>query len=144
MVVPEGHFDGAMTITAIGFRRADMASSSVILHGLKISLGPAGGEELGPEFAMNLPEDAGLTPVLSGSAFTAADDGSGNVLFELDTEYEHDGGHLLLDISYSDIDGNMYVWSWDSGGNTMLSASGLAADRGFPHSFPPMLIIQGR
>ena len=144
MVVPEDYFEGPVTITEIVFSRAPMGASSVVMEGFKISMGLAGGEELGREFAGNLAQDSTVSPVFFSSSATAADDGNGMVVFPLDTPFEYTGGNLLIDMSFTDIQGNMYLWSWDSGGNTMLSANGVTADTGYPHSYPPMIILRGQ
>lgn len=121
-----------------------MGSSSVLLEDFKMSLGRARGDELGSEFGENLAEDATLTPVFSGATVSAADNGNGRVVFELDTPYEYTGGDLLIDFSFANVSGSMYVWSWDSGGNTILAANGTAAVTGTPHTFPPVIIIKGQ
>lgn len=141
--MPESHFDGEMTITAIAFERAPMGSSSVLLDDFKMSLGIAGGQELGSDFSSNLSAESTLQPVFSGSTVSAADNGSGRVVFHLDTPYEYTGGNLLIDFSFSDIQGSMYVWSWDAGGNRILAANGSAATSGTPYSFPPVVVIKG-
>jgi len=141
--VPESYFDGELTITAIAFERAPMGSSSVILNDFKMSLGIAGGEELGRNFGGNLAPDERLQPVTAGSTVTAGDNGSGQVVFELDTPYEYTGGNLLIDMSFTNIQGSMYVWSWDAGGNRIVAASGANAETGDAFSFPPVIVIKG-
>lgn len=141
--MPEAHFDGSMTITAIAFERSPMGSSSVLLEDFKMSLGMAGGAELGRDFGSNLAEDELLVPVLSGATITAADNGNGRVVFQLDTPYLYTGGNLLIDFSFSNLSGNMYVWSWDAGGNAILAGNGTAASTGTPYGFPPVVVIKG-
>lgn len=142
--MPEGHFDGPMTITAIAFERSPMGSSSVLLEDFKMSLGTAGGSELGSDFGANLAENTVLTPVFSGATISAADNGNGRVVFDLESPYEYTGGNLLIDFSFSSISGSMYVWSCDAGGNTILSANGTAAVTGTPYAFPPVIVIKGQ
>lgn len=132
-----------MTVTAIAFERSPIGSSSVVLENFKMSIGIAGGDELGRDFGANLLDDTALTPVISGAAVTAADNGSGRVVFTLDAPYEYTAGNLLIDFSFGGISGNMYVWSWDAGGNTFLAANGIAASTGTPYSFPPLIVIKG-
>lgn len=131
-----------MTITEIGFERAPMGSSSAVLSNFRLNLGTAGGEEPGGEFAGNVSDDGLLRLVFSGSSVTAADGGDGRVMFSLDPPYEYTGGHLLLDFSYTDIQGSMYVWSWDAGGKRMVSAYG-SAETGSVTPFPPVVVIRG-
>ena len=120
-----------------------MGSSSVVISNFKLCLGIAGGEELGRSFPDNPAPDEPLQQVLSGSMVTAADNGNGRVVFELDTPWEYTGGNLLIDMSYTDIQGSMYVWCWDAGGNRLLSATGATAETGNASSFPPMVVIKG-
>ncbi len=133
-----------MIITAIAFERAPMGSSSVLLEDFKISLGIAGGDELGSDFGANPVEGSILQPVFSGATVSAADNGNGRVVFLLDSPYEYSGGNLLIDFSFADVSGNMYVWSWDAGGNTILAANGTAATTGTPYAFPPVIVIKGQ
>ena len=142
--MPEGHFDGSMIITAIAFERSPMGSSSVVLEDFKLSLGTAGGDELGSDFGANLAEGSSLLPVYSGATVSAADNGNGRVVFQLDTPYQYTGGNLLIDFSFANVSGNMYVWSWDAGGNTILAANGTAAETGTPYAFPPVIVIKGQ
>jgi len=120
-----------------------MGSSSVILDDFKMSLGYAGGDELGTDFGANLAAGTSLSPVFSGATVSAADNGNGRVVFQLDTPFEYTGGNLLIDFSFADISGSMYVWSWDAGGSAILTANGTAASTGSAYSFPPVIVIKG-
>lgn len=131
-----------MTITEIGFERAPMGTSSVVLSDFRLNLGTAVLEEPGGVFAGNVSEEGPLQLVFSGSSVTAADGGDGRVMFSLDSPYEYTGGHLLLDFSFTDIQGNMYVWSFDAGGGRMVAAYG-SSEAGSVHSFPPVVVIKG-
>lgn len=141
--MPESHFDGSMTITAVGFEKAPMGGSSVVLSNFKLSLGLAGGEELGADFGANLLAEELLQPSCSGSTVTAADNGQGQIVFTLDTPYEYTGGNLLIDMSFSNVSGSVYVWSWDAGGNRIVSGNGATSDSGTPYSYTPVIIIKG-
>ena len=143
MVVPESQFDGSMTITEIAFERAPMGSPSVLLHSFKIALSEAGGDELGSEFGRNIAEESSFEVVYSGSRVTAADNGEGRVSFILDTPYEYTGGNLLIDMSYTNIEGSMYVWSWSPDGYRFLTANSVNSDEGTVSSLVPVLVITG-
>ncbi|MCD4708082.1 MAG: hypothetical protein K8S62_10135 [Candidatus Sabulitectum sp.] len=132
-----------MTITEISFERAPMGSSSVLLYGFKIALSEAGGEELGRDFGKNSAEDSAFEVVYSGTRVTAADNGEGRVSFSLDTPYEYTGGNLLIDLSYSNIEGSMYVWSWNSNGYRFLTASGANSTEGIVSPLVPVMVIIG-
>ena len=143
MVVPEEYLSGPMTITSIGFARSPMGASSVVLENFRMSLGTAAGPGLDDSFSENVAGGTTLTQVFAGASVTAADNGRGVVVFSLDSPWEYQGGDLLIDFSFSHISGSMYVWSWDSGDNLFLSATGAAAETGYAYSFPPMMVIKG-
>ncbi len=143
MVVPEAQLGEAMTITELAFERAAVGGSSVLLHGFKIAFTEGGGDELGRNFAGNISEDSPFRVVYSGSRVTAADDGEGRVSFVLDTPYEYTGGNLLIDMSYTNIEGSMYVWSWDPGGNRFLTASSNNSSEGTVSPLAPVIVVTG-
>ncbi len=132
-----------MTITALAFERAPMGASSVVMSDFKLSLSIAGGEELGSDFGGNIPPGELLQLCYSGSTVTAADNGHGRVVFLLDTPFEYTGGNLLVDMSFSNISGSMYVWSWDAGGNRILSGNSAASETGTAYSYPPVIVLKG-
>jgi hypothetical protein len=141
--VPESELDGSMTITAISFERAPMGPASVLLYDFNISLGEAGGEELGSDFGKNLASGSSLEIVYSGTRVTAADDGEGRINFVLDTPYEYNGGNLLIDLSYTNIQGSVYVWSFNAGGNRFVVAADARAAAGTASSMVPTVVISG-
>ncbi len=141
MVVPEAQLGEAMTITELAFERAPVGGSSVLLHGFKIALTEGGGSELGRNFAGNILEDSPFTVVFSGSRVTAADDGEGRVSFVLDTPYEYTGGNLLIDMSYTNIEGSMYVWGWNPDGYRFLTASSSNSTEGNVAMLTPVVVV---
>ncbi len=143
MVVPEAQLGEEMTITELAFARAAVGGSSVLLHGFKIAFTEGIGDELGRNFAGNISEDSPFRVVYSGSRVTAADDGEGRVSFVLDTPYEYTGGNLLIDMSYTNIEGSMYVWSWDPGGYRFLTASSSNSSEGTVSRLTPVIIVTG-
>lgn len=143
MVVPESQLDGSMTITEISFARAPMGANSVLMYGFKIAFAEAGGEELGTDFSKNLSDESSFQVVYSGSRVTAADNGQGRICFALDTPYEYSGGNLLIDMSYSSIEGSMYVWSWSPDGYRFLTANGVNSSEGMVSPLVPVVVITG-
>jgi hypothetical protein len=141
VVVPKDLFTCETVITAIAFERAPMGSSSVILEGLTVRIGEARSAELGDDFALNLKSGEAMTLVLSATTFTVADHGSGRAVLPLETPYVHSGGHLLLDMSFDNLQGNMYTWGWDAGSSILLSASGARAATGRVSSMAPVLVL---
>lgn len=120
-----------------------MGDSSVLLYDLNISLGEAGGEELGGDFGKNLASGSSLDIVYSATRVTAADNGQGRVSFTLDTPYEYTGGNLLIDLSYTNIQGSIYVWNWNAGGNRFVVATGARSATGTATSMVPTVVISG-
>ena len=132
-----------MTITEIAFQRASVGAPSVLMYGFKIALSEAGGEELGRDFGKNIAEDSTFEVVFSSSRATAADNGEGRVIFTLDTPYEYTGGNLLIDMSYTSIEGSMYVWSWSPDSYRLLTANGAGSTEGVVSPLVPVVIITG-
>ncbi|MCK5130702.1 MAG: hypothetical protein KAR40_00940 [Candidatus Sabulitectum sp.] len=135
--------DGSMTITEIAFEKAPMGAPSVLMHGFKIAFTEAGGEELGRDFANNLAEDSHFQVVYSGSRVTASGDGEGRISFVLDTPYEYTGGNLLVDMSYTGIEGSMYVWSWNPNSYRFMTANGVNSSEGMVSPLVPVVVITG-
>ncbi|PIE51670.1 hypothetical protein CSA37_04020 [Candidatus Fermentibacteria bacterium] len=132
-----------MTITEVGFKRAAFGSSSVTLYDFKLSLGYAGGVELGRNFHENAASETVLAPLFAGSTVTAADNGQGQVMFTLNEPFEYTGGNLLVDLSFSDISGSMYLWAWDSGEKRVVTADRISCENGNACSVPPVVVIKG-
>ncbi len=143
MVVPESQLDGSMTISMISFEKSPAAGNSVLLDNLTISLGEAGGEELGNQFGGNLVEDSPLEIVFSVSRVTASADSEGRINFTLDTPYEYTGGNLLIDLSYSNISGSMYTWGWSPDQYRFLAGEGSRATQGNVSPLVPVIVITG-
>lgn len=143
MVVPASSLDGSMTITEIAFERVPMGGSSALLYNFTMSLGEAGGEELGRRFEENLVQDSTLKIVYSGSRVTAGDNGEGRISFVLDTPYEYTGGNLLVDFSFSNIEGSVYAWTWNAEGNRYLSGNTVDSAQGTVSSTVPVIVITG-
>lgn len=132
-----------MTITEISFERAPTGAPSVLMHGFKIALTEAGGEELGTDFAKNLADESSFLVVYSGSRVVAADNGEGRINFTLDSPYEYSGGDLLIDMSYSSIEGSMYVWGWNPDSFRFLTANGVNSSQGLVSPVVPVVVITG-
>ncbi len=132
-----------MTITEISFERAPMGASSVLIQGFKIALTESGGEELGRDFSKNPAGDSSFQVVYSVSRVTAADNGEGRISFILDTPYGYTGGNLLVDMSYSSIEGSMYVWSWSPDAYRFLIANGVNSSEGIVSPLVPVVVVTG-
>ncbi len=132
-----------MTISEVGFERVSFGSSSVTLYDFKLSLGYAGGVEPGRNFHENVASVTVLTPLFAGSTVTASDNGQGQVMFALDEPFEYTGGNLLVDLSFSDISGSMYLWAWDSGENRVVIADDISRENGNAFSVTPVVVIKG-
>lgn len=143
MVVPAADLTGLSTISEIAFIRATMGASSVVVSHLKVSVGEATADELTREFAMNLMAETALEVVYSGTRFTAADNGEGRVVIAFNEPYEYNGGDLLIDLSYADIEGSMYTMAWGSESTRFISANSLRASRGNASVLVPVIIVTG-
>ncbi len=143
MVVSESQLGEPITITEIAFERAPMGSPSVLLHNFKIALSQAAGSTIERRFAANLSESSSFQVVYSGSRVVAADGGDGRVSFVLDTPYQYSGGDLLIDLSYADIEGSMYVWSWAPEEYRLLSANSINASQGNVSPLVPVVVVIG-
>ena len=131
------------TITEIAFVRAPMGASSVMISHLKVALGEAASDELVREFAANLLAETSLKVIFSGTRFTAADNGEGRVIIAFNEPYEYDGGDLLIDLSYSDIEGSMYTMAWGPGSSRLMYSHGLRTDRGNTSPLVPIIVVTG-
>lgn len=143
MVVPAADLAGLTTITEIAFVRASMGASSVMISHLKVSMGEATTDELVRDFAVNLMAETSLEVVFSATRHTVADNGEGRVVFTFNEPYEYNGGNLLIDLSYADIEGSMYTVAWIPETNRFLSANSLRASRGYVSSLVPIIVVTG-
>ncbi len=120
-----------------------MGNAFVNLNDFTVSLGIAGGEELGTSFGENLLEDSVLQVVISSSRSTLSANSDNRVELPLDTPYEYTDGNLLIDISYTNISGSMYLWGWNPEQNRFLTADGSRATLGYVSQLVPVVVITG-
>ncbi len=143
MVVPAADLTELSTITEIAFIRAPLGVSSIMISHFKVALGEAAADELEREFSSNLMAETSLNVVFSGTRYTAADNGEGRVIITFNEPYEYNGGDLLIDFSYADIEGSMYVMAWGPGSSRLMYSHGLRADRGNTSPLVPIIVVTG-
>lgn len=127
MVVPADDLQGPSTITGFAFHRSPSGSRSATITGATVSIGVAGGDELGPEFQSNR---VSMTRVLQSETLVVTVDEEGMVSFTFDTPWEYEEGDILLELSFQSVSGYLYVFGWTAPGRRYVSSGNLASERG--------------
>lgn len=103
-----------------------------------MSIGLAGGEELGPEFQSNR---ISMTRVLQSETLTVTGDDDGVVSFTFDTPWEYEEGDILLELGFQSVAGYMYVFGWTAPGRRYVSSGNLTSERGTVSGNTPVVTL---